>query len=303
MRWAALLSLAALSAQTLPVPLGLDAFIPAPEQNPITLEGARLGRQLFFDKRLSRDGTISCATCHDPAYAFADARPVAIGIQGQRGTRRTPRLANRAYGRSFFWDGRAPTLEDQVAGPIENPLEMNLPLADAARRTGLTGLALRRALATYVRTILSGDSPYDRYLAGQRDALTAAARAGLQLFRGKAGCFTCHLGTNLTDERFHNTGLAAQYPDAGRFTVTARPADRGAFKTPSLRDVARAAPYMHDGSLATLDEVIDHYDRGGRRQENLDREIHPLDLTYAEKQDLKAFLESLTGRLREGAWK
>jgi cytochrome c peroxidase len=297
-RWWPLWIAFALGGQTLSVPLGLDAYVPAPADNPIAVERARLGRQLFFDKRLSRDGTVACSSCHDPEHAFADPRPVAIGIQGKRGTRRTPRLANRAYGRSFFWDGRAATLEDQVGGPIENPLEMNLPVDEAAARVGLSEGELRRALATYVRTILSGDSPYDRYLAGDREALSALARDGLRLFRGKAGCVSCHLGTNLTDERFHNTGLNSA--DEGRHAVTRQPADRGAFKTPGLRDVARAAPYMHDGSLATLDDVIEHYDRGGRQRDNLDREIRPLELTPDEKRALKAFLESLTGRIREG---
>ena len=297
------LPLFSLLAQPLPppvvlrVPLGLDAYVPAPAENPITAEGARLGRQLFFDKRLSRDGTVACATCHDPSLAFSDARPVAIGIGGQRGTRRTPRLANRAYGRTFFWDGRASSLEEQVGGPIENPLEMGLQVPAAAARVGLTETALRRALATYVRTILSGDSPYDRYVAGDRAALTPAAREGLRLFRGKAGCVTCHLGPNLTDERFHNTGLASL--DEGRFAVTRRAEDRGAFKTPSLRDVARSAPFMHDGPLATLADVVEHYDRGGRRKENLDAEIRPLELTAEEKRALVAFLESLTGRIQD----
>jgi cytochrome c peroxidase len=287
-----------LVAQTLQVPLGLDAYVPAPADNPIELERARLGRRLFFDKRLSRDGTVACASCHQPENAFADARPVALGIGGQKGTRRTPRLANRAYGRAFFWDGRAATLEEQVGGPIASPVEMGLPVDEAGARVGLSESELRRALATYLRTILSGDSPYDRYVAGDREALTAEARAGLQLFRGKAGCVTCHLGTNLTDERYHNTGVESR--DEGRFAVTQRAADRGAFKTPSLRDVARTAPYLHDGSAATLEAVIEHYDRGGRAKENVDREIKPLELTAGEKRALKAFLESLTGRIREG---
>ncbi len=280
------------------IPLGLDAFLPVPEDNPITLEKAALGRKLFHDKRLSRDGTVSCATCHDAAHAFADERPLAIGVRGQKASRRSPRIVNRVYGKSFFWDGRAATLEEQVVGPIENPVEMDLPLGEAVARTGLTERELRQALATYVRTILAGDSPYDRFVAGDRSALSTEAQHGLRLFRGKAGCTACHLGPNLTDERFHNTGIGT---DEGRFRVTAAPADRGAFKTPSLRQVAQGAPYMHDGSLLTLEDVVEHYNKGaGGTNPNLDPEIRELHLTAPEKSALVALLKSLSGTIREG---
>jgi cytochrome c peroxidase len=279
------------------IPLGLDAFLPIPETNPLTARKAALGRKLFFDKRLSRDGTVSCATCHEPERAFTDARPLAIGVRGQKAARRSPRLINRVYGKSFFWDGRATTLEEQVVGPIQNPVEMDLTLPEATARVGLTETELANALASYVRTILSGDSPYDRYVAGDRSALRAIQQKGLQLFRGKAACTACHLGPNLTDERFHVTGIGN---DEGRGKITGRPADRGAFKTPSLREVARGAPYMHDGSLLTLEDVVEHYNKGGGTNPSLDPEIRELHLTADEKKALVAFLDSLNGTVREG---
>jgi cytochrome c peroxidase len=210
-----------------------------------------------------------------------------------------PRIVNRGYGKSFFWDGRAASLEEQVLQPIQNPKEMDLTLPEVKERTGLPVETVQQALATYVRTILSGDAPYDRYLAGDREALTPEQRAGLRLFRGKAGCTACHLGPNFTDERFHNTGVG--WPrDEGRYAVTRAERDRGAFKTPSLREAARAAPYMHDGSLKTLEDVIDFYDQGGKPNPALDPEIRELKLTAEEKAALAAFLRALNGTVRDG---
>ena len=285
--------------QALRIPVGLDAYIPIPETNPITKEGVQLGRKLFFDKRLSRDNSVSCATCHDPQYAFTDARKLAVGVDGRAGDKRVPRILNRAYGKAFFWDGRVSQLEEQVVMPIANPREMDLDVKEAATRVGLNTVTLQRALASYVRTILSGNSPYDRYVQGNRDALTAEQKLGLQVFRGKAGCGSCHLGPNLTDERFHNTGIGAD-GEPGHFAASRDPGDMGAFKTPSLRDVARTPPYMHDGSLAVLDEVIDYYDKGGRANANLDAEIRKLQLSTAEKRALVAFLEALNGVISDG---
>ncbi len=284
-------------------PLGLDTYLPTPDGNAFTREKIELGKQLFADKRLSRDGTVSCATCHDPHYSFADSRTVAVGIHGQKGTRRAPTLINRAFGKSFFWDGRAATLEQQVLQPITNPLEMDMSLEELPQRVGRNAVDVSQALAAYVRTILAGNSRYDRYLSGERSALSAGEQDGLRLFRGKANCGTCHVGANLTDERFHNTGIAWEngFRDAGRFAVTQREADRGAFKTPTLREAARRAPFMHDGSLATIEDVIEYYDRGGKANPNLDPEIHPLHLTAAEKTELAAFLRALSGVVQDGA--
>jgi cytochrome c peroxidase len=300
-------------------PLGLDAYLPTPAENPLTPERVALGRDLFFDKRLSRDGSVACATCHDPKLGYTDDRPVAVGVRGQKGTRRTPRLINRAYGRSFFWDGRAASLEEQVLKPIANPVEMDLPIEAAVAmlradpdyasrfaatfRGEPTAERLAFALAAYVRTILSGDSPYDRYVSGDESALTEAQKRGLALFRGKAACAVCHVGPNLTDERFHNPGVGwkdGQPADRGRALVTGDPADVGAFKTPPLREAARSGPYMHDGSLATLRDVIDLYDKGGEPNPNLDADMQRLDLTDAEKSDLEAFLEALCGTMQDG---
>ncbi len=299
-------------------PLGLDAYMPVPARNPLTKAKINLGRKLFFDRRLSRDNTLSCATCHDPKHGFADEKPLAVGVGGQTGTRRSPRLINRGYGRSFFWDGRAPSIENQVVQPIENPIEMDLEIDTLVNRLREDPEysrdfrdafeneperdSIAMALASYVRSIVSGDSPYDRYVAGDAAALSKQQLRGLDVFRNKASCGICHLGPNLTDEQFHDTGVGqdSATPDPGRFKVTGREEDRGAFKTPTLREVAGNGPFMHDGSLATLKDVIDFYDKGGHENPNLDFDMQPLDLSDQEKADLLSFLEALSGVVREG---
>jgi cytochrome c peroxidase len=297
--WCFLLPGLLAAAENLTIPAGLDAYLPIPAGNPLTREKVELGRKLFSDSRLSRDNSVSCATCHDPKHAFTDARAVAVGIAGRAGTRRVPRLVNRGYGKLFFWDGRAATLEEQVLQPIQNPHEMDMRLDEALARVGLPESTVRQALASYVRTILSGDSPYDRYLQGAADALTGVERRGLRLFRGKAGCAACHVGPNLTDERFHNTGVG--WPaDRGRIEVTGLAPDLGAFKTPSLREAARTPPYMHDGSLKTMEDVIDFYDKGGKPNPALDPEIRELHLDSGEKAALAEFLKALNGTVRDG---
>ncbi len=305
--------------QPLPPLLGLDAYLAVPAENPLTMRKSELGKRLFFDKRLSADGSVSCAVCHEPERAFTDSRRVAVGAFGRVGTRRVPKLVNRGFGASFFWDGSAPTLEEQVFKPILNPLEMALAEDEAVRRVRQEGTYLRAfeqafgeppskrtvsyALASYVRTIRSGDSAYDRYQAGDTDALTAAQKRGLRLFRGKANCVVCHLGPNFTDEEFHNTGVGwngATARDLGRWKITGRDEDAGKFKTPTLREASLTAPYMHDGSLASLRDVIDFYDDGGVGNPYLDPEVVPLGLTGVEKADLEAFLEALNGRVTDG---
>lgn len=295
-----------LLALVLAIPLGLDLYMPVPDENPITAEKIDLGRRLFNDRRLSRDYSVSCASCHDPARAFTDGRPVAVGAFNRVGRRSSPALINRGYGRAFFWDGRTTTLEEQVLRPIQDPNEMDLALTEASERVGLPVQGISHALATYVRSVLSGDAPFDRFINGDQAALTDDQRAGLQLFRGRANCSACHVGPTLTDERFHNTGVAwkealpgsrvpGDFTDDGRMSVSGSPADRGAFKTPTLREVVRTAPYMHDGSMASLDEVVDFYDRGGRANPFRDPELHALHLSSHEKQSLVAFLRSLSG--------
>ena len=269
--------------------------MPVPDANPLTPTKIALGRKLFFDKRLSHDGTLACASCHDPKRAFSDGRKVARGINGAEGTRSTPAIINRGYGRTFFWDGRATTLEQQVLEPILNPKELGMNREDVERRTGLKIGDVTAALASYVRTIRSGDSRFDQYAAGHQRALSDLERAGLALFRGKARCSTCHAGPNFTDENFHNTGVA--WRDG---TLTDHGAGEGKFKVPTLREVARTAPYMHDGSLTTLDDVVDYYDSGGNMNPWLDEDLRPLRLTSEEKRALVAFLRSLSGTVREG---
>ena len=301
------------------IPRGLDLYMPVPEDNPLTGEKVALGRQLFFDRRLSRDRSLSCSSCHDPQRAFTDGRAVSTGVFGRKGQRSVPTLVNRGYGRSHFWDGRMKSLEEQVLQPIQDANELDMTLKEVVVR--LKGDAkyrelfqrtfgreiheddIAKALASYVRTVLSGNSPVDRYLYGEREALSPSARQGLQLFRGKGNCTACHVGPTFTDERFHNTGVAwrnGKLLDPGRFVVTGKEEDRGRFKTPTLREVARTAPYMHDGSLKTLKDVIEFYDRGGNPNRYLDPEIKPLRLTAEEKEALLAFLKALSGEIREG---
>ena len=283
-------------------PLGLDAYMPIPDDNPLTTEKVALGRKLFFDKRLSRDQSVACASCHDAKQAFTDRRSVPEGVFGRHGTRNAPTLVNRGYGSSQFWDGRSPSLEQQVLKPIQDPNEMDMTLADVTTRLGLTERALSDALASYVRTIRSGNCRVDQYLSRGAE-LSEEEKSGMRVFRLKGNCVTCHVGPNFSDEKFHNTGIAwhdGVLADQGRFALSRREQDRGAFRTPTLREVARTAPYMHDGSIATLEEVIEHYDKGGVPNPQLDPEIRPLHLTQQEKRDLLAFLRALSGEVTEG---
>jgi cytochrome c peroxidase len=301
------------------LPLGLDLYRPVPDDNPLTTEKIALGRRLFHDRRLSAGQTLSCAGCHDAARAFTSARAGASLMRGRVVSRDVPTLVNRAWGRSFFWDGRAATLEEQALQPILNPYELGLTrerivavARSAAYRSRFfaifgvdpTADHVAQALAAYVRTIVAGNSPYDRFKGGDRSALSGPARDGLVLFTGKAGCSGCHAGPNFTDEQFHNTGIAWRTgppADEGRAFLTGRPEDRGAFKTPTLRQVTLTAPYMHDGSIPTIDLVIEYYNRGGQQNPALDTRLHPLHLSVGERRDLAAFLSALTGEIHEGA--
>jgi len=301
------------------IPLGLDQFLPVAPSNPLTLQKVELGRKLFFDKGLSRDGTFACATCHIPARAFTDGKRVAVGIHKRRGSRNVPTLFNRAYGLSQFWDGRAASLEEQVMEPIQNPKEMDMTLGELQKRLerspdypkefdtvfGEKPLPanVAKAIASFLRTLLAAGSPFDRFEHGEHNALSDQALRGLELFRGKGNCTACHVGPNFTDEQFHNTGVAwrdGRLADEGRFAVSRNPRDRGAFKTPTLREIARTAPYMHDGSLAALQDVVEFYSEGGRPNPHLDPEIRPRHFTPEEKRALAAFLRSLVGRVQEG---
>ena len=299
-------------------PLGLDLYRPEPADNPTLPATVMLGQRLFRERLLSRDRSLACVDCHRPDRAFTDGRAKAIGVGGRRGPRSVPTIVNRAWGESFFWDGRIATLEEQVLQPILAELEMDLSIDEAIERLrsaspypvafretfgrDVNDDDLARALAAYVRTIQSGSSPFDRYVWGEPTALSAEAQAGHRLFRGRANCSACHVGPNFTDEEFHNTGAfwGGQPYDAGRVVVAGVIEDTGKFKTPTLREIARTAPYMHDGSIATLEDVVDFYDRGGNDNPFRDRELRPLRLTADEKTSLVAFLQSLNGTVREG---
>jgi cytochrome c peroxidase len=294
----------------LPTPLGLDEYVPVPDDNALTPAKIRLGERLFFDVALSADRRVSCASCHDPARAFTSGARVAAGVFGRQGTRNVPTILNRAYGRSFFWDGRAATLEEQVLGPIQDRNEMGLSLSTFTARLRQSTSYQRefaevfaalpsvqtaaRAIATFVRAQRAGDAPYDRYRAGDSTALSVEAGRGLNLFRGRANCSACHIGPNFTDEQFHNTGVSWGSDDTGRSSVTRRAEDLGHFKTPTLRQLRLTSPYMHDGSVNNLDAVVEFYDAGGKDNPLLDSELRPLRLTPEEKRDLIAFLLSLS---------
>ncbi|MDA7977434.1 MAG: cytochrome-c peroxidase [Pirellulales bacterium] len=289
-----------------------------PEDNPVTLAKVALGRRLFFDPILSDDGTVACASCHDPRHAFATPDRVAIGIRGQVGKRNSPSLLNVALGSSFFWDARTEGLEAQALEPISNPLELGsdpdavvMRLAAHAEYPALFQDAfgspvskenLARAIASFERVLASSNNGADRFHNGEITALSVSAKQGLWLFESRGRCWMCHSDDNLTDNQLHNTGVSwGEEPlDLGRFEQTEIPTDRGRFKTPSLRDVARTAPYMHDGSLATLEDVVEFYDRGGVKNPYLDELMQPLNLSEDDKRHLVDFLRELNGQIDWG---
>jgi len=331
-----------------------------PPDNPQTPEKIALGEKLFFEGRLSADGTVACGTCHDPARAFTDGKPVSVGIEGRAGQRNAPTILNGLYNKTQFWDGRVTTLEEQAALPIVNPVEMGQPSLDAAvaRIAAIreyqdafreafggrpNGPDLLRAIASYERTQLSFDSPFDHFIAGDTSAIDAAAKRGWELFNTRGRCNKCHAlsdaerdVTNFTDHDFHNIGIGiirhnvvalarqaeqlinsgdpaaidraavqTEMSALGRFLITKKESDIASFKSPNLRNVLVTAPYFHDGSQETLWDVVDHYNKGdGLQNPYLDEDIQPLALTEDDIDDLVAFLASLTsGDYRERAVK
>ena len=301
---------------TLPTIQGLEdpnTYVPA--DNPLTKEKIELGRAIFFDKRMSKDNTIACASCHMAKKGFADGMPVSTGIKGQKGGRSAPVSFNRVYSKAQFWDGRAATLEDQSIGPFANPIEHGFANHDemVAKMKKMPGYRklfqevfggeitiqdVGRAVASFQRTVLSGNSAVDKYdIGGDQNALSDSAKRGLELFRGKARCTRCHSGFNFTDEKFHNLGIGwdDNKVDLGRYMETKNQEDIGAFKTPTLREIARTAPYMHDGRFKTLEEVVKFYNQGGVKNPHQDNTIIPLEMTDDEQQDLVAMLKSLNG--------
>ena len=337
------------SLQQTGLPVELTRTV-TPLDNPQTPEKIALGQKLFFDGRLSADGTVACATCHDPARAFTDGRPASVGIRGRSGQRNSPTVLNALYNKTQFWDGRAKTLEEQAALPISNPVEMGQPSLNAAvakiagieeykqafRKVfgrSVNGPDLLRAIASYERTLVSFDSPFDHFSAGDKNAIDDAAKRGWELFNTKALCNKCHALTdkkrdviNFFDNDFHNIGIgiirhnvvalalqAEKLVDSGdpaaidraaiqtdmsalgRFLITKKEADSASFKTPNLRNVLVTGPYFHDGSQETLWDVMDHYNKGdGLKNPWLDEDIQPLALTEPEIDDVVAFMVSLT---------
>lgn len=304
------------------VPLGLPPLT-IPKDNPLTEESIALGRSLFFDFRLSQDNTVSCASCHSPAKAFADGRRVSTGVAGTLGVRNAPTLLNAAYLKTLFWDGRAASLEDQSGSPMQNSLEMHqnhmltvfrvnadpeyrVMASKAFGSPSLDLVRVERAIAAFERTLLSGDSPFDRYqYGGEKSALTASQIRGLATFQDPArgNCASCHTILDryalFTDNKFHNLGVGVaedgSFSDSGRFQLTGNPSDRGAFRTPTLRNVALTAPYMHDGSEKTLKQVVDFYAGKGNSNPNLDPEMQKIHLSDQDRSDLVEFLKALNG--------
>ncbi len=296
-------------------PLGLDGdLIVIPKNNPLTKEKVELGKLLFFDKRLSTNNTIACASCHMPSLAFTDGQPVSTGVHRLQGGRSAPASINRLFSSAQFWDGRAVTLEDQSTGPFVSPVEHGFanhdelveklkgikgyePLFQKVFQGPITKDRIGQAIASFQRTLISGNSPYDRFdYGGEENAISPEAQRGLKLFLKKARCTRCHSGFNFTDEKFHNLGIDwdKEHIDLGRFTVTKNAEDIGAFKTPTLREISRTAPYMHDGRFETLEEVLEHYSSGGHSSPNIDPNILPFPLSEQDKQDMIAFLKTLT---------
>jgi cytochrome c peroxidase len=299
---------------TLQGDIGPLPAIPVPADNPQNQDKIELGKMLFFDPRLSGDNKISCSTCHDPSKGFADGKARAIGFGGKELGRHSPTILNAGYNTAQFWDGRSPSLEDQATKPIEATGEMNLPRqVMAGRLVSIPAYKKRfrelfgedptlenvgKSIAAFERTIITPDAPFDRYARGDKQALTPQDKRGLILFMSKAACTQCHNGSNFTDNKFHVLGVPQKGPlaeDTGRYDVTKDEKDKGAFKTPSLRNIALTAPYAHDGAIETLDEVVEFYNQGGGSVPNKSPKLLKLHLTKQEKSDLVAFLKTLTG--------
>ncbi len=298
------------------IPLGLPA-LKVPDDNPITPEKVELGKMLYFDKRVSKDGSVSCATCHDPTMAWAEREPTSTGIGKQVGGRNSPSVINAAFAPRQFWDGRAATLEEQATGPVENPIEMGHSMAALVEQlskipgyqqrfqkvfaTGVTKEGFAKAIAAFERTVLSGDSPYDRFKAGNQQALTESQKRGLKLF-SEAGCEDCHTPPLFSSFDYYNAGVGMDKPkpDEGRKAVSKKDEDTGAFRVPALREVANTAPYFHDGSAKTLEEAVALMAAGGKdnphRSADMFDVVRQKKLTAADQKDLVALLKALSGK-------
>jgi cytochrome c peroxidase len=289
------------------------ALIEFPKENPYTPEKAALGKKLYFDTRLSLTSAQSCASCHSPGFGWGDGLSVGVGQGMAKLGRRSPTVVNAAWGAIFMWDGRLASLEEQALGPIQSPGEMNMPierlmdrLASIAEykplfaavfpKEGMNPKTLAAAIATYERTVVSERAPFDAWIDGNEQAISEEAKRGFAVFNAKAQCASCHEGWNFTNDGFQDIGLPSQDIGRGEF-LPGIPKMQHAFKTPGLREITRRGPYMHDGSIATLEQVIEHYDRGGVDRPSRSDLMKPLGLTSQEKTDLVAFLKTLTSNL------
>ncbi len=296
------------------VPLGLPP-LPIPADNPMTPEKVELGKMLYFDKRVSKDGNVSCATCHDPKMAWAEHTPTSTGILKQVGGRNSPSVINAAYASAQFWDGRAASLEEQATGPVENPIEMGHTMESLVAQfskipeyekrfqkvfgTGVTKEGFAKAIAAFERTVLSGDSPYDRFVKGDKSALSEAQQRGLDLF--KDNCAVCHTPPLFSNYQYYNAGVGMDQPkpDEGRKTVTGKDKDLGKFRVPSLREVANTYPYFHDGSVKTLEDAVALMANGGKDNPNLAIQLKALreaKLSEQDRKDLVELLKALSGK-------
>jgi len=305
---------AARAAKLPQIPLGLPALT-IPEDNPMTPEKVALGKLLYFDKRVSKDGSVSCATCHDPKMGWAEREPTSTGIHKQVGGRNAPTVINAAYAPRQFWDGRAASLEEQATGPVENPVEMGNSMENVVSQlakipgyeerfqkvfgTGVTKEGFAKAIAAFERTVLSGDSPFDRFNQGDQAALSDAQQRGWELFQDN--CQACHASPLFSNYGYFNAGVGADKPkpDEGRKAVTKRDGDLGKFRVPALREVADTAPYFHDGSAKTLEEAVALMAAGGTDNPNLARQLKAVreaKLTEKDRKDLVEFLKALSGK-------
>jgi cytochrome c peroxidase len=301
---------AAASIDQLRSAYGRPSTIPFPSDNPYTVAKVTLGKALYFDPRLSGANVLSCASCHSPSLGWGDGLPKGVGHGMKTLGRRSPSIINAAYGQIFMWDGRAASLEEQALGPIKADVEMNMPIDKLMERlTGIPGYApmfeaafpkegikpesIAKAIATFERTVVSARAPFDAWIEGSDKAISEEAKRGFALFNAKADCARCHSGWNFTDDSFHDIGLASDDPGRGKFLPSIAKMQH-AFKTPGLREITRRGPYMHDGSMATLEAVVDHYDKGGIERPSRSDLVKPLRLSQQEKKDLVAFMQTLT---------
>ena len=287
--------------------------IPFPKDNPYTLAKAELGKKLYFDTRLSAANVLSCATCHSPAYGWGDGQPTGVGHGMKKLGRRSPTIINAAFGEIFMWDGRAASLEAQALGPVQADVEMNLPIEQLLEKLNaiegyhplfeaafpgkpVAAESIAKAIAVYERTVVSGRAPFDDWIDGDEKAISEQAKHGFVVFNTKGNCMQCHSGWNFTDDSFHDLGLASSDPGRAKIAPGAEKM-MYAFKTPGLREITIRAPYMHDGSVPTLEAVVEHYNNGGIDRPSRSEQIKPLGLSVEESKDLVEFMKTLTSNM------